>query len=148
LEAGYGIATGRRETVHPIRPADAWVSVRLQAGNADDAVMRRLHGPGWQVAAGVPRGRRPLHVAIVALCVTAVITAMLGQRRLSLAAAGGWFAGTSELAMSRIAPGPRTPREVLTMIATSVVLPWAATYHFTRGFLRARTITPVRSRRT
>lgn len=142
LAAGYRIVTGRRETVHPVRPADAWVSVRLQAGNADDPVMRRMHGPRWRDAAGVPRGRRPLHVAIVALCITAIVTALLGQRRVALAAAAGWFAGTAELAFSRIAPGPRTAREVLTMIMTSVVLPWAATFHFIRGLLRARTIAP------
>ena len=145
--AGYRIVMGRREAVHRVRPADAWISVRLQAGNADDPVMRRLHGPGWRDAAGVSRGRRPLHVSIVALCITAIVTALLGQRRVALAAAAGWFAGMAELAISRIAPGPRTAREVMTMIATSVALPWAATYHFIRGLLRARTIEPLRLRR-
>jgi glycosyltransferase involved in cell wall biosynthesis len=144
VAAGYRIVTGLRETVHPVRPADAWVSVRLQTGNADDALMRRLHGAGWRHAAGVPRGRRPLHVATVTLGVTALVTALLGYGRVAVAAAVGWLAGTTELAIARIAPGPRTAHELLTMIATSIALPWAATYHFIRGIVRARAIAPLR----
>ncbi|MGE5635445.1 MAG: glycosyltransferase family 2 protein, partial [Nocardioidaceae bacterium] len=36
--AGWEIAPGRRHVVHPVRPADRWVSLRLQAGNADDVL--------------------------------------------------------------------------------------------------------------
>src|SRR6185312_8681525 len=44
------------------------------------------------------------------------------------AAAGAtWLAGVGELAWARIAPGPRTPREVATMAWTSVLIPGAAT---------------------
>jgi predicted NodU family carbamoyl transferase len=34
--------------VHPVRPANRWVSVCTQRGNADDELMRALHGPRWR----------------------------------------------------------------------------------------------------
>ena len=61
--AGYRIVRGRRAVTHPVRPAGRLVSVRLQAGNADDVLMRGLHGRGWRERAGVPRGRRARHLA-------------------------------------------------------------------------------------
>ena len=36
-----------------------WVSLAKQAGNADDVLMRALHGRGWRERAGVPRGPPP-----------------------------------------------------------------------------------------
>jgi histidinol-phosphate phosphatase family protein len=54
--------------------------------------------------------------------------------------AAGWGLATGELAWRRIAPGPRTPREVATMAATSAVLPAAATFHHLRGRARARSL--------
>ncbi|WP_344600162.1 glycosyltransferase family 2 protein, partial [Streptomyces glaucus] len=44
LDAGWRIRRGRRTTRHPVRPASRWVSLEQQRGNADDALMRRLHG--------------------------------------------------------------------------------------------------------
>src|SRR4029453_8633119 len=62
--AGYRIVGGRRVVSHPVRPAGRLVSVRLQAGNADDVLMRALHGRGWRERAGVPVGRRPRNLAV------------------------------------------------------------------------------------
>ncbi|WP_346095894.1 glycosyltransferase family 2 protein, partial [Streptomyces olivaceiscleroticus] len=42
MDAGWALRRGDRVTHHPVRPADRWVSVRVQRGNADDALMRRL----------------------------------------------------------------------------------------------------------
>lgn len=50
----------------------------------------------------------------------------------------GWLLGTAELAWARIAPGPRTPREVATMLWTSAVMPFAATFWWLRGLAGAR----------
>jgi len=119
--AGWRIVTGQRTVRHPARPAPPWASVAKQAGNADDALMRRLHGRGWRERAGVPPGRRPRHMAV-----TAAVAAALVARRPRLAAAV-WVAGTAELARARIAPGPRTRHEVATMIWTSALIPFAAT---------------------
>jgi glycosyltransferase involved in cell wall biosynthesis len=137
-EAGWRLVRGEREVTHPVRPADRWVSVRLQAGNADDVLMRALHGPGWREKAGAPPGRKRRHIALTAAGVGAA--AALAARRPALAAAAGaaWLAGTAELAWARIAPGPRTPHEVATMVATSAILPPAATTWSAIGALRWR----------
>ncbi|WP_171168159.1 glycosyltransferase family 2 protein, partial [Streptomyces sp. I05A-00742] len=66
LAAGRRLERGSRTTRHPVRPAGPWVSVRNQAGNADDALMVRLHGPGWWERAGAPRGRLRGHAAVTA----------------------------------------------------------------------------------
>jgi histidinol-phosphate phosphatase family protein len=145
--AGHRIVRGRRLATHPVRRADRLVSVRLQAGNADDVLMGALHGRGWREAAAVPRGRRPRHLAVTAAGLAAVGT--LTVRRASrpswtapvaVLAGAGWLAGTAELAWARIAPGPRTPDEVATMVATSLLLPPAATWHWLAGWWRRRAL--------
>ncbi|MBX4179346.1 transferase, partial [Streptomyces geysiriensis] len=50
----------------------------------------------------------------------------------------GWAAGTAEFAWARIAPGPRTRDEVVTMLATSALIPPAATWHRLAGEWRHR----------
>jgi histidinol-phosphate phosphatase family protein len=140
VRAGYGIAAGRRTATHPVRPADWLASVRLQAGNADDALMRALHGPGWRAAAGIRGGRRPRHLAVSAAGLLALGALAAGRRRLAFAAAAGWTAGTGELAWARIAPGPRTPAEVATMLATSVLIPPVASWHWLAGLAAARRV--------
>jgi histidinol-phosphate phosphatase family protein len=135
---GYRIAEGRRSVNHPVRPAGRLVSVELQAGNADDALMRALHGPGWRERAGVPAGRRPLHVATTAAGVFGLLAMLAGRKRLGALGLAGWLAGTAELAWARIEPGPRTREEVATMLLTSSLLPAAATGYWISGLLRRR----------
>jgi histidinol-phosphate phosphatase family protein len=125
--AGWRIVRGRRTVVHPVRPARAWISLARQAGNADDVLMRSLHGRGWRAAAGVPRGRRRRHLAIVAAGTCAAASAAAVRRRAAAATGAAALAGTAELAWARIAPGPRTWREVATMLWTSALMPWIAT---------------------
>jgi HAD superfamily hydrolase (TIGR01662 family) len=139
VTAGQGsIVWGKRWITHPVRPADDWASLRQQAGNADDALMRRLHGRDWRVRASAPRGRRPRHLAVTGAGITAVVAAVTGHRRAAAAAALGWLAGTAELAAARIAPGPRDRAEVRRMLLTSAAIPAAATWHTLRGELRHR----------
>jgi histidinol-phosphate phosphatase family protein len=135
--AGWRITEGDRETDHPVRPAGPWISLRLQAGNADDALMLVLHGRGWHRRAGAPVGRRPLHLATTAAVVAAGVAAAAGRRRAARAAglAAALLAG--DLAVRRIAPGPRDAREVATMLATSTVIPPLATAHWLSGLVRA-----------
>jgi hypothetical protein len=136
--AGWRIQPGRRRVTHPVRPADPLVSVRLQAGNADDVLAFALHGRGWREAAGVPAGRRPRHLAITAAAATGIAGLLLGRRRLAAVGLAAWLAGTAELAWARIAPGPRTPAEVATMLGTSALLPPAASLHWLGGVVRHR----------
>src|ERR671913_289229 len=66
MDTGARLVRGERWITHPVRPADRWVSVRVQAGNADDVLMRRLHGPDWRRRADAALGRRPQHLAVTA----------------------------------------------------------------------------------
>jgi HAD superfamily hydrolase (TIGR01662 family) len=136
MNTGSRLVRGERWITHPVRPADRWVSVRVQAGNADDVLMRRLHGPDWRDRADAALGRRPQHTAITVAALAAVGAAAARRPRAALAAAAAWAVGTAEFAWARIAPGPRTRAEVATMALTSAVIPPLATWHWLRGVLR------------
>ncbi|MFI2415471.1 glycosyltransferase [Streptomyces sp. NPDC018947] len=138
LDAGWRIQRGRRTTRHPVRPASRWVSLGQQRGNADDALMRRLHGPDWWSKAVAPRGRIRRHSAITAAGAAALALAAARRPRAAALAALGWAAGTAEFAWARIAPGPRTRHEVTTMLVTSVLIPPVATWHRVSGLWRHR----------
>jgi hypothetical protein len=135
--AGFEIARGVRTVAHPVRPAGVWTSVGLQAGNADDVMMRMLHGRRWRAAAGAPRGRLRRHLATTVAALTALLGMVGGSRRLARGGVALWIAGTAELAAVRIAPGPRDRVEVSRMLATSALLPLAASAFWARGWLRA-----------
>ncbi|MEU5750737.1 glycosyltransferase [Streptomyces sp. NPDC047829] len=138
LDAGWRIRRGRRTTRHPVRPASRWVSLKQQRGNADDALMRRLHGPEWWAKAVAPRGRIRRHAAITAAGAVAVALAAVGRPRAAAFAGLGWAVGTAEFAWARISPGPRTRQEVTTMLVTSALIPPAATWHRLSGLWRHR----------
>jgi hypothetical protein len=136
---GYGLMPGRRRTLHPVRPAPWWVSLPRQRGNADDALLRRLHGPAWRQEAGLPPGRRRRHAFVAASgLAAALLVAGRRHRRLAGTALGLWGLGTAELAWARIAPGPRTRREIAAMVLTSAAMPYCALGWYLLGALRAR----------
>ncbi|SDQ04049.1 HAD-IIIA family hydrolase [Quadrisphaera sp. DSM 44207] len=136
--AGWELAQGRRTTTHPVRPADDRVSLRVQRGNADDALMRHLHGPSWRADAQAPPGRLPWHAATCAAAGAALGAAVLGRRRGAALAAAAWVALTADFARRRIAPGPRDAAEVRRMVLTSAAIPLAAVVHRVRGEVRHR----------
>ncbi|GAA3847391.1 glycosyltransferase [Streptomyces phyllanthi] len=144
LDAGWTLTEGGRTTLHPVRPAGRWTSVRLQAGNADDVLMTRLHGRDWWRRADAPRGRLPAHLAVTGAGAAALACALLGRGRAAAACASAWLAGTAEFALARILPGPRTRDEILTMTLTSVLIPPAATWHWLRGQVVHRATPPLR----
>lgn len=140
---GWRLTRGRRTTTHPVRPADDWVSLRVQAGSADDALLRALHGPAWRRQAATGRGRLPWHIVTVATAGLALGAAAVGRGRLAGAFAAGWAALTADFARRRIAPGPRPGQEGWAaewrrMVVTSVAIPFAAVVHRVRGELAHR----------
>lgn len=138
LDAGWRIHRGHRSTLRPVRPASRWAAVGRQRVHADDALMRRLHGPGWWRKAVAPRSRIRRHTAITAAGAAACALAATGHRRAAGVCALGWAAGTAEFARSRIVPGPRTREEVSSVLATSVVVPPVATWYRLDGTWRHR----------
>ncbi|MFG3518191.1 glycosyltransferase family 2 protein [Streptomyces bobili] len=146
MEAGWTLRRGLRTTRHPVRPADRWVSVRAQRGNADDVLMTRLHGRDWWTRAEAPRGRLPRHVLVTSAALTASLCAPAGRRRAAAAAGALWLLGTAEFAAARILPGPRTRDEVVTMAVTSVLIPPLAVRHWLDGLVRHRRALPMGGR--
>ena len=142
LSCGWRLVHGRRETIHPVRPAADWASVSAQAGNADDALMRRRHGPGWRDAAAAPRGRLAWHAATTACGITAVAARAAGARWLAMVAAAGWLALTTQFTWLRIKPGPATPGEIGRMVFTSIAIPPTAVAHRLLGTWRYRNVEP------
>ena len=136
------IVRGRRHVQHPVRPARWSASLAQQRGNADDFLMRALHGPDWATRARAPRGRRRRHVAVAASGAATLAALATGHRRLAALASLGWATGTGELAARRIAPGPRDAAEVTRMLVTSALMPFAAAWHSARGAVRHRSARP------
>jgi HAD superfamily hydrolase (TIGR01662 family) len=140
MDTGARLTRGKRRITHPVRPVDRWVSVRVQAGNADDVLMRRLHGPTWRDRADAAVGRRPRHLAVTGAALAAVGLTAARRPRTAALAALAWAAGTAEFAWARIAPGPRDRAELATMAVTSALIPPLATWHFLRGAVQHRAV--------
>ncbi|GGP72063.1 glycosyltransferase family 2 protein [Saccharothrix coeruleofusca] len=141
-DAGYRIVVGERETTHPVREADFFASLRQQRGNADDALMRRLLGPGWRQRIGGHPGRLRWHVATTAAGAASVLCGLAGRRGAAVVAGAAWAGLTGWFAAQRIAPGPRTSDEVWRMLVTSAAIPPAACFHRLRGEWRHRAVRP------
>jgi histidinol-phosphate phosphatase family protein len=137
-QAGYTITPGTRRTVHPVRPARWNASVAQQRGNADDALMRAVHGRHWHQQAGAESGRRPRHLLTTTSGLLAAAGVVSRRRTVAVSAGLAWAVMTAEFAYARIVPGPRTPREVATMVTTSVMIPPVASWHWLRGLIRHR----------
>ncbi|MDP9861511.1 MULTISPECIES: glycosyltransferase family 2 protein [Streptosporangium] len=136
--AGYRLVRGGRVTRHPFRDDGPWASVRLQRGNADDALMRRVHGPGWRAAIGGAPGRLRRHALVTGLGALAAVLWAVRPGRAAAAAGAAWALLTAEFAWARIAPGPRTREEIRRMMVTSVVIPPVACARRLAGEVRVR----------
>ncbi len=142
LVGGWEVVDGHRRTVHPPRTGTWSTSVRAQRGNADDALMRRLHGPEWRERGRAPRGTLHRHVVTTSLVLAALAAAVTGGRRIARLAAAWATWRIGRLWWDRSRPGPRTTDELARMAASSALIPFAATWWTGRGWLRARRLAP------
>jgi histidinol-phosphate phosphatase family protein len=140
LRAGWRLERGARRVIHPVGRAGPLVSVRRQAGNADDVLMRSLHGPRWREEAAAPAGRLCVHVATTAAAAAVSAALAVAGVRAAAIPAALWAVSTAAFAWQRIRPGPRTAHEVAVMALTSVLIPPAATLHHLRGRVRVRAL--------
>jgi glycosyltransferase involved in cell wall biosynthesis len=136
--AGWELRRGERAVTHPVRPESRWVSLRSQRGNADDALLHHIHGRDWRDKLGIPAGRRHRHIAVTAAGVLALAAAVTGRRAAAATLGALWLAGTAEFAAARVRPGPSDRDEVVTMLATSALIPPLATAHWVRGWFTHR----------
>jgi hypothetical protein len=142
LASGALLVRGEHAAVHPVRPAGPFVSVSRQSGNADDALMRRVHGTGWRIRASAHPGTLARHVVTTAVGIGAVAALGAGRRRLAVGLAASWAARTLRFTAQRVLPGPRTLDEVGRMAATSALIPPAAVAWRLVGEWRHRRATP------
>ncbi|PFG39947.1 HAD superfamily hydrolase (TIGR01509 family) [Georgenia soli] len=105
--AGWRLVRGGRTIIHPARPADWTVSLRMQAGARSDALMRALHGPAWREEAETGRGRFRWHLATVAAGVAAGLAAGLAAGITAAEAATSRATRGEEVVLRRNS-GPRT----------------------------------------
>lgn len=142
LDRGLRLVRGQRRSAHPVRAAGRWASVGQQAGNADDMLMRRLHGPDWRARAGAPRGRRRRHAAVTVALMAALSCVVARRPRPAAVATVAAGIGIGELIAARLRPGPRTRDEIATIVLTSMAIPVVATWHTLTGALRHRGAQP------
>lgn len=145
LDAETGsIAQGDRVTVHPPATGSLWSSLRQQRGNADDQLMRRVHGPDWRARARAPRGRFRRHLLTTGGGALALLGALTGRRVPARFGATVWAATSGEFFLARVLPGPRTPAEITRMLLTSLAIPPAAVGWTAWGWFRHRRALPWR----
>ena len=125
-DAGWRIDRGRRRIVHPVRPAPALVSLKLQRGNADDVLFWALHGAAGHISFRTK--------ARYALTVASGLLGLAGSRLAALA----WLAETVRFTVRRAAPGPKTPRELGALALTSAAIPPIALWHTAAGLKNHR----------
>ena len=146
--AGLRAARGDRQGTRPVGPAGLRAVLAAQAGRADDALMRRVHGPGWRERTNAPGADFVRHLWTCGAVVCAVATVAATGRspvpgRLAAAVpALVWTGFTARDALARIGPGPRTPDEVLRVLAASIAVPPVAVAHRLRGEIRVRRARP------
>jgi HAD superfamily hydrolase (TIGR01662 family) len=146
--AGLRAARGDREATRPVGQAGLRAVLAAQSGRADDALMRRIHGPGWRERTNAPAGDfiRQLWTCGAVVCTAVTVAAAsrspVAGRLAASASALVWTGITAEDALARIGPGPRTPDEVLRVLAGSVIVPPVAVAHRLRGEIRVRRARP------
>ncbi|ORB84522.1 HAD family hydrolase [Mycobacterium kansasii] len=146
VAAGGAIARGSRRSLHPVAPASWGSSVRAQAGNRDNALLRRKYGRSWRTTVGEGPGRLPAHLATTAAGGVAVLTALLRRDSVRRLAAMLWLLLTAEFSARRWRAGPRSVVEALRISVTSALIPPVAVAHRLTGewvFRRARRDPPL-----
>lgn len=143
LDGGWRLTVGQRRVRHPVRPARWWTSVRLQRGNADDVLLERVHGAAWRDRLAVPRGAWSTYPLTTGLALTAAAALAVRRPRIAAAAGALWAWRTGRFAWRRTAPGPRTGREIATMVVTSAAIPPVACWHRLRGRVRWHAVRPA-----
>jgi HAD superfamily hydrolase (TIGR01662 family) len=143
FDHGWSIAQGRRTVDHPPRGGDHWrTSIRAQRGNADDALVRRLHGPDWRDRGRSPRGALRTHVMTTVAAGSALVMALVGHRRLARLVAAAVGSRIIAFWWQRARLGPATVREWGRLAVSSAVIPAAASFWSAWGHVRARLVAP------
>jgi histidinol-phosphate phosphatase family protein len=139
VRAGYSIVWGERVTTHPVTSRGGWrSSLRAQAGNADNARMRAKFGPRWRKLTSAGPGRSGRHLLTVSAGGVALAALAVRRGRLAAGTSTIWALLTADFALRRILPGPRSSREIATLLITSAAIPPLAIWHRLWGEITVR----------
>ncbi len=137
LRAGGTIARADDAVVlHPVRPARFGVSMSQQRKSQFDALLYKKHRKLYRTR--VAPSRPWLYYAIVGFGVATAVAAAAGERNTAIAGAIGWAALTALFAWRRLRATAHTPRHILEMVVTSVVIPPLSLFWRLYGALKFR----------
>lgn len=140
---GWHLAEGTRITAHPLRDMPWWWSVSAQRGNFDDALMNRVHGPGWKKEFGDDSvGTFALHATATGSGFVAAMLRCIGLKPVSRVFSAVWLVITCLSAAKRISAGPQDRSSVVKTALTSIAIPPAATFWRALGTWRFRRARP------
>jgi GT2 family glycosyltransferase len=139
LEAGLKlIKIPEALVVHPIRPARWGISLKLQRKSQYDALLHRKHPLLYRCKIGT---NRPWHYyLIVAALATVVISAVCGSHQLALASAGIWLFLTARFIARRLRCNSKSPRHIVEMVFTSLLIPPLSLFWRLFGAVKFRTL--------
>jgi glycosyltransferase involved in cell wall biosynthesis len=122
--------------LHPVRPARWGVSLSQQRKVMFDALLYKKFPRGYR------RYIRPHppweYYAAVVAGIYGIVNAFLGAWSLALASLLLWIAIGAVFAWRRLSHTSHSPRHVVEMFVTSLLIPWVSVYWRARGALRFR----------
>lgn len=122
--------------IHPVRPADRFISLKLQRNQYYDALLYREHPAAFRASI---RRRPPWRHYAIALAQIVSVAALLGQaRRIAALATAVWLLLSGKFFLERMRPIRKSPGEILDMLVTSVTIPPVAVFWRCRGALAFR----------
>lgn len=138
LTRGYGIGhIPEAAVLHPVRPAPMGVSIKQQRKVVFDALLYKKWPRLYRTRI---RPRPPWnYLAIVACLAIAAVAVLAGVPRIALLALVAWAALTLHFCWLRLRRTARTPKHILEMLYTSVLIPPLAVYWRLVGAWRFRT---------
>lgn len=142
MDAGWELAQGTRRTTHPVRSSSWRTSVAAQRGNADDALMRRLHGSDWRTRGNAPRGALGSLTATAAISALALVAALARRPRLAAFSAAAAVIRTARFWARRALSGPGSPAEWSGLAGSTILITFAAPLWRAWGFVRALRVAP------
>ena len=137
LKSGYKLVQAPQAVVvHPVRPAPWGVSLRQQRKSMFNALIYKMHpglyrqhlqhSPPWQ------------YYAILATLFTCLAGIFFGSVALAWLAGGIWAGLTARFFISRLRRTSRSPRHVLEMLVTSILIPPLCVFWRLRGAFKFR----------
>lgn len=137
LERGCRVARAPEAVVvHPVRPATWGISIRQQRKSMFNALLYKKHPTLYRERI---QPMPPLHYyGIVGALFVVLVGMMSGRGRMVLIGGGVWLSLTGRFYARRLSGTARTPRHIIEMATTSIIIPPLSIFWRIRGALKFR----------